>query len=152
MHTAARLHRERPSQPPTAGIVLGISHAQAHRLLPAVAATTASSSEEWLRRRGRRRPLTSSSSASLAWLNRTAAAQGAQALWSRWATDAIVEAKTDDDAATTMLRPRSGTGGLAEKIGAPVCLWGAADAARARGAGSEKGADRSALGAVGTVL
>ena len=68
----------------------------------------------------------------LAWLNRTTQRLKAPRRSGRARPpDAIVEAKSDDDAAddaTAQERNRR----LAEEIGAPVCLWGAADVRRER--------------------
>ncbi|CAH0375060.1 unnamed protein product [Pelagomonas calceolata] len=133
--TAARLHRERLASA-AAGIVLGVSRAQAHRLLPrdargcfpcpagcprtfqhAPAAVQHAKSCAAGKRSSRLNPP----------VPRSVARRSGRAR----PPDAIVETKTDDDDvddATAKERNRR----LAEEIGAPVCLWGGADVRRER--------------------
>ena len=60
------------------------------------------------------------------------AAQGARRSGRARPPDAIVETKTDDDDANDEATANERNRRLAEEIGAPVCLWGAADVRRER--------------------
>ena len=139
---SGQLHRERlasaAAAPPVAttaeaGTVLGISHAQARQLATAAAAGCLIVREVV----APPRPPPSANELKLreelAWLNRTTQRLKAPRRSGRARPpDAIVETKTDDDDANDEATAQERNRRLAEEIGAPVCLWGAADVRRER--------------------